>query len=180
MHFFRGSLHSCFWELFLPEFQFCPFADGVEPFCLTLRSSQFLSILSWLCRAVALALGDPDSSHSSDLFLALVWLLITCLSFLVVSFLFLFFWIGYLCVLSTHSSRGRMRTGASEDQWMVAPSCDEWLTTWCGLILGWVLQVQVAAWFVLVQVKSERERSVPCGASEEWKDKCAWLEGPGG
>jgi hypothetical protein len=49
--------------------------------------------------------------------------------------------------------------------------CDEWLTTWCGLTLGRVLQVQVAAWFALVQVKSERERSMPCGASEEWRDR---------
>jgi hypothetical protein len=30
-----------------------------------------------------------------------------------------------------------LRTGASEDRWMVAPWCDEWLTTWCGLTLGW-------------------------------------------
>jgi hypothetical protein len=57
-----------------------------------------------------------------------------------------------------HSSRGRLRTGASEDWWMVAPGCDEWLTTWCGLTLGRVLQVQVMAWFALVQVKSVRER----------------------
>jgi hypothetical protein len=64
-----------------------------------------------------------------------------------------------------------LRTGASEDRWMVAPRCDEWLTTWCGLTLGRVLQVQVAAWFALVQVKSKRERSMPCGASEEWRDK---------
>jgi hypothetical protein len=33
---------------------------------------------------------------------------------------------------------------------------------------------------VLVQVKSKRERSMPCGASEEWRDKQARLEGPGG
>jgi hypothetical protein len=31
-----------------------------------------------------------------------------------------------------------------EDQWMVASLCDERLTTLCGLILGYVLQVQVA------------------------------------
>jgi hypothetical protein len=68
----------------------CSFADGVEPFCLTLRSQQFWSILSRLCRAVALALGDQDLSHSSDLFMAFVWLLITYLSFSFVSFLFLF------------------------------------------------------------------------------------------
>jgi hypothetical protein len=29
-----------------------------------------------------------------------------------------------------------LRTGASEDRWMVAPWCDEFLTTWCGLTLG--------------------------------------------
>jgi hypothetical protein len=88
------------------------------------------------------------------------------LSFL---FFFSFLWIGYLCVLSMHSSRGRLRTGASEDRWMITPGCDEWLTTWCGLTLGRVLQVQVEAWFALVQVKSGRERSMPCGAFEEWR-----------
>jgi hypothetical protein len=87
------------------------------------------------------------------------------------SFLFLFLWIGYLCVLSMHSSRGRLRTGASEDRWMVDPGCDEWLTAWCGLTLERVLQVQIATWFALVQVKSGRKRSMPCGASEEWRDK---------
>jgi hypothetical protein len=55
-----------------------------------LRSQQFRSILSRLCRVVALTLGDRDFSLSSDLFLAFVWLLITSLSFLFVSFLFLF------------------------------------------------------------------------------------------
>jgi hypothetical protein len=32
---------------------------------------------------------------------------------------FSFLWIGYLCVLWMHSSRGRLRTGASKDRWMV-------------------------------------------------------------
>jgi hypothetical protein len=91
--------------------------------------------------------------------------------FVLFLFSFFFLWIGYLCVLSTHSSRGRLRTRASKDRWMVAPGCDEWLTTWCGLTLGRVLQVQVATWFALVQVKSGRERSMPCGASKEWRDK---------
>jgi hypothetical protein len=45
------------------------------------------------------------------------------------------------------------------------------MTTLCGLTLGLVLQVLVAAWFALVQVKNMRERSQPCGASEEWRDK---------
>jgi hypothetical protein len=43
-----------------------------------------------LCRAVSLVLGDRDLSHSSELFLAFVWLLITCLIFSFVSILFLF------------------------------------------------------------------------------------------
>jgi hypothetical protein len=68
---------------------------------------------------------------------------------------------------STALETKTLRTGASEDWWMVAPGCDEWLKTWCGLTLGRVLQVQVATWFVLVQVKSRRERSMPCGAFEE-------------
>jgi hypothetical protein len=73
-----------------------------------------------------------------------------------------------------------LRTGMSEDRWMVALSCDEWLTMWCWLTLGRVLQVQVVAWFALVQVKSGWERSMPCGASEEWRDKSTRLEGPDG
>jgi hypothetical protein len=32
-----------------------------------------------------------------------------------------------------------------EDRWRVASWCDESLTTLCGLILGYVLQVQVAS-----------------------------------
>jgi hypothetical protein len=55
-----------------------------------LRSRHFWIILSWLCGAVALALGGRDFSLSSDLFLSFVWLLITYLSFYFVSFLFLF------------------------------------------------------------------------------------------
>jgi hypothetical protein len=31
-----------------------------------------------------------------------------------------------------------------------------------------------------MQMKSKHERSMPCGASEEWRDKYAQLEGPGG
>jgi hypothetical protein len=95
-------------------------------------------------------LMGPTFSPSSDLVLAFVWLLITCLSSLFISFHFLFLMNWWLCALSMHSLRGRLRTGASEDPWMVAPWCDEWLTTWCRLTLGWVLQVQVAAWFALV------------------------------
>jgi hypothetical protein len=77
--------------------------------------------------------------------------------------------VTYVCCQCTH--QGGDGGPASEDRWMVAPGCDERLTTWCGLTLGRVLQVHVAAWFALVQVKSGREWSMPCGASEEWRDK---------
>jgi hypothetical protein len=43
-----------------------------------------------MCGAIALALGDRDFPLSNDLFLAFVWLLVTCLSFYFVCFLFLF------------------------------------------------------------------------------------------
>jgi hypothetical protein len=47
----------------------------------------------------------------------------------------------------------------SEDRWMVTP----WwwvIETLCGLTLCLVLQVQVAAWFALVQVKNKCKRSI--------------------
>jgi hypothetical protein len=66
---------------------FCCWCRALLPH---LEESAILEHLSRLCRVVALALGDRDFSLSSDLFLAFVWLLITCLSFLFVSFLFLF------------------------------------------------------------------------------------------
>jgi hypothetical protein len=37
-----------------------------------------------------------------------------------------------------------LRTGVSEDRWMVTPRYDDGLTTWCGLTLGRVFQVQFA------------------------------------
>jgi hypothetical protein len=77
---------------------------------------------------------------------------------------------SHMCVVNT-LTKGEIEDRAPEDRWMVAPSCDELLTTLCGLTLGRVLQVHVAALFALVQVKSGRERSMPCGASEEWRDK---------
>jgi hypothetical protein len=40
-----------------------------SPFASPWGVGKFWSILSWLCRVVALGLGDWDSSHSSDLFL---------------------------------------------------------------------------------------------------------------
>jgi hypothetical protein len=77
---------------------------------------HFISVVS----SLALALGDRDFSHSSDLFLAFVWLLITSFSFSFVSFLFLFSlnWL-LVCVVNA------LIKGETEDWWMVAPGCDE-------------------------------------------------------
>jgi hypothetical protein len=61
-------------------------ADGVEPFCLTLRSrhfERFVSVVLSHCPC----LRGPRFSPSSDLVLAFVQLLITCLSSLIISFL---------------------------------------------------------------------------------------------
>jgi hypothetical protein len=124
------------------------FISAVLSRCPSLRGPRFLS-LKWSFLGFCLAFD-----HLFEFFSR---------------FFFSFFWIGYLCVLSMHLSRGRLRTRASKDWWMITPGCDEWLTTWCGLTLGRVLKVQVEDLFMLVQVKSGRERSMPCGASEEWR-----------
>jgi hypothetical protein len=67
-----------------------------------------------------------------------------------------------------------LRTGAFEDRWMVAPGCDVLLTTWCGLTPGRVLQVQVAALFELVQVKSEWKGL--CLAGLPRSEETSWLD----
>jgi hypothetical protein len=84
IHLFRGSLHSCIFRL---NFSWALLPMVSSPFCLTLRSRQFWSILSQLCRTVALVLGDRDVSHSGDVFLSLfgfrslVWLFLSFLFF---------------------------------------------------------------------------------------------------
>ena len=57
----------------------------------------------------------------SDLVLPFL-VLVTSLSLFFFFFgVFLFIFVGWLCVLLMHSSRGRLRTSVSEDQWMIAP-----------------------------------------------------------
>jgi hypothetical protein len=62
------------------------------------------------------------------------------LSFSFISFLFLFF-----SELFTMCVANALIKGETEDRWMVAPGCDECLTTWCGQTLSRVLQVQIGA-----------------------------------
>jgi hypothetical protein len=117
-HLFRRSLHSCCGRSLCVAWicvVLCSFADGVEPFCLTLRSwhfERFVSVVLSHCPC----LRGPRFALSSDLVLAFLWLLITCLSSLFISLLFLSFMNWWLCLLSMHSSRGdwgpeRPRTG---------------------------------------------------------------------
>jgi hypothetical protein len=90
-----------------------------------------------MCRDVALAQGVQDLSSLGDLSLYL------CLAFdhLLVSFYsFLFFLFSlrllYVCVVNA-LIKGEIEAHVwFEDRWMVASSCDELLTTLCGLILG--------------------------------------------
>jgi cytochrome bd-type quinol oxidase subunit 2 len=69
-----------------------------------------------------------------------------------------------VCCQCTHQGvdRGPKHPGTSG--WSLLAVVSDW-QMWCGLTLGQVLQVQIATWFALVQVKSGRERSMTCGAS---------------
>jgi hypothetical protein len=176
-------LHSCFWELFFAWILVVFFADGVEPFCLTLRSRQFWSILPRLCRAVSLVLGDRDFSHSSDLFLAFVWLLITCLIFRFFLFLFSLNWL-LVCVVNAlikgeiedRSVRGPV-DGHSRLWWVIDNVV--WTNSWpsiagegCGLICvgageEWARKVYAlrGLWGVERQVGLTRGTRWPAGSS---------------
>jgi hypothetical protein len=77
----------------------CSFADGVEPFFFTLRSwhfERFVSVVLSRCPC----LRRPRFAPSSDLILDFLWLLITCLSSLFVSFLFFFYELVTMCVVN--------------------------------------------------------------------------------
>jgi hypothetical protein len=165
-------LHSCIWELFFARILVVLFCWWCQALLPHLEESAILEHFILVVSSRCPCLRGPTSFSLKWSFLGFCLAFDHLFEFFVrfVSVTF-FLWIGYLCVLSMHSSRGRLRTEASEDRWMAAPGCDEWLTTWCGLTLGRVFQVQVVAWFALVQVKSEHERSMPCGASEEWRNK---------
>jgi hypothetical protein len=79
------------------------FISVVSSRCPCLKGSRFFLsqvIFSWLLFG----------------FWSLAWVLLSFLLF------FTFLWIGYLCVLSMHSSRGRLRTRVSEDRWLAESS----------------------------------------------------------
>jgi hypothetical protein len=122
MHLFRGSLHSCIWELFFALILvvlFCRWCRALLPHLEELAILEhFISVVSSRCPC----LRGPRFSFTQVIF---SWLLITCLSFSFISFLFLFSLNWLLVYFVNHSSRGRLRTGASEDQWMVTPGCDD-------------------------------------------------------
>jgi hypothetical protein len=68
-------------------------------------------VLSRMCRAVALAQGVRGLSSSGDLYLCLCLAFDRLLEFLFIRFFSFSFHSGYnMCVLSMHSSRGRLTT----------------------------------------------------------------------
>jgi hypothetical protein len=86
-------------------------------------------------------------SSSSDLALRLSLAFDRLLRFLFILFLFFFsslvlLHVGVVNALNTGEIEDHVWF---EDRCMVASLCDECLTTLCGLILGQVMQVQVAA-----------------------------------
>jgi hypothetical protein len=171
MHLFRGSLHSCIWELFVTWILvvlFCWWCRAILPHLEESASLEHsISVMSSCCPCLR---GPRIFSLSSDLVLAFVWLLIICLSYSFIFSFFSFLWIGYyVCCQCTHQGEIEDRNvrgsvdGCSWLWWVINNVV--WTDSWPSITgAGW-------AWFVLVQVKIGRERSLPCGASKEWRDK---------
>jgi hypothetical protein len=90
MHLFRGSLHSCIWELFFAWILVCSFFDGVEPFCLTLRSRQFLEHFISVVSSRCPCLRGPRFFSLKWSFLGFCLAFDHLFEFYFISFLFLF------------------------------------------------------------------------------------------
>jgi hypothetical protein len=113
MHLFRGSLHSCIWELFFAWILVVLFCWWCRALLPHLEESTILENFISVVLSHCPCLRGPRSCSLKWSFLGF------CLAFdHLLEFFFRFFsfflWIGYLCVLSTHWSRGRLRTGASD------------------------------------------------------------------
>ena len=168
LHLFRGSLHLLRGSLHVFRGAPCVVWVYVLVVCSFVVSFWFLSRLCW---AVALVLGDRDFVIQVIRFVRWGWCLITCLS--PCSCLFFFFDYPYSClsgVLSMHSSMGRLRTCVCPRTVCRSLVMSDWQRG-VGLTLGLVLQVQVAAWFALVQVKKKCERSVSVWPPRSGEDK---------
>jgi hypothetical protein len=87
--FFRGSLHSCIWELFFAWILVVLFCRWCRALLPHLEESAILEHFISVVSSRFPCLKGPGY-FPSDLFLAFVWLLITCLSCSFVSFHFLF------------------------------------------------------------------------------------------
>jgi hypothetical protein len=97
----QGELACVQGELFVV---FSSFDLVVCAICLSI-------VLSRMCRAIALTSGVRDLSSSGDLSLSLCLAFVRLLEFLFIRFFCFSFLSGYyMCVLSMHSSRGRLRT----------------------------------------------------------------------
>jgi hypothetical protein len=120
---------------------------------------------AWFClgcvELLPLPKGSETCSSSSDLALCLPLSFDCLLEFLFIHFFSFYFLSGYyMCVLSMHSSKGRLRTmcgsRAVDGRFLMWWVIDN--VVWTD---SWLRRVQVAAWFVLVQVNNDRERSSP-------------------
>jgi hypothetical protein len=127
MHLFRGSLHSCIWELFFPWILVVLFCRRCRALLPHLEESAIFEHFIYMVSSRCPCLRDQNLSHSSYLVLAFVWLLITCLSFSVFSFLFCFFseLVTCVCCQCTHQGGDwgpkRLRTGGWS---LLAVMCD--------------------------------------------------------
>jgi hypothetical protein len=85
-----GACIHVLWSSLSTDFSCALFANGVEPFLPHIEESasleHFISVVSSRCPCQR----GHRFSPSSDIVLAFVWFLITCLSFSFISFLFLF------------------------------------------------------------------------------------------
>jgi hypothetical protein len=167
-----GSLHLCIWELFFAWILVVLFCRWCRALLPHLEESTILEHFISVVSSRFPCLRGPR-------FFSLKWSFLGfCLAFdllleLFLSFLFFFlFSLNWLlvCVVNAlikgeiedRSFRGPV-DGRSWLWWVIDNVV--WTDSWSSI------EVQVAAWLALVQVKSGRERSMPCGASEEWRDK---------
>jgi hypothetical protein len=145
-----------------------------------MRSHQFWSILSRLCWAVALALRDRDFSLSSDLVLAFIQLLITCLSFWFFFFSFsLFSKLVAMCVVMKGEIEDRSVRGPVDGRSLVWWVIDNVVWTY-----SWLSIAGKGCSLIFVGAGEERARKVLAlwglRGLERQVDSARWTRWPNG
>jgi hypothetical protein len=172
MHLFRGSLHSCFGSSvcrlnLLCTLLFCRWCRALLPH---LEESAVWSILSRLCWAVALALGDWD-------LLFQVIFLCFCLAFDHLFEIFVrFFSFSFSYELVTMCVVNALIKGEIEDRSVWWPVDDRSLVWWVidNVVWtdSWLSIAGAGCGLICVGASEERARKVlACVSSEEWRDK---------